>query len=199
MVFFMKKYIILSIFILFFFAGCQNEVGALENELDNPLDMTQVKCGLPALVFSPNHYDVTVGVTFNTDIYLMDSTESDRWYGGVKAVVNYNPNKLELIQVNGGDYSAGSAPLFFANDSTDGRIEIISIFVSSDSSGFNASSNIFLAEIEFLSLSEGTDTLAFERRENDSCMITETACELVDPDDQLIFIQSYGDGVVNAK
>ena len=73
MVFFMKKYIILSIFILFFFAGCQNEVGALENELDNPLDMTQVKCGLPALVFSPNHYDVTVGGTFNTDIYLVDT------------------------------------------------------------------------------------------------------------------------------
>ena len=199
MVFFMKKYIILSIFILFFFAGCQNEVGALENELDNPLDMTQVKCGLPALVFSPNHYDVTVGGTFNTDIYLMDSTESDRWYGGVKAVVNYNPNKLELIQVNGGDYSAGSAPLFFANDSTDGRIEIISIFVSSDSSGINGSNNILLAELEFLSLTEGADSLLFERTANDSCMFMSTSCELVDPDDELVPIRDYGDGVVNAQ
>ena len=179
--------------------GCSNEITDLENELDNPLDAEQLGCGLPALAFSPNQYDVVVDGTFIAEVFLMDSTESEQWYGGVKAVVNYNPEKLELIHINNGDLAEGSAPLFFADDTTVGRIEIISIFVSSDSSGINSSNNILLAELEFLSLAAGADTLLFERTENDSCMIASTSCELVDPNDQLIPIRGYGDGVVNAQ
>ena len=195
----MKNLVFLLSLILLLLIGCENDVGDLNAELDNPLDAAQLECGLPALAFSPNQYDVAVGGSFITDIYLIDSTESEQWYGGVKAVVNYNPNKLELIHINSGDLSDGSVPLFFTDDTTDGRIEIISIFVSSDSSGINSSNNILLAELEFLSLTEGADTLLFERTANDSCMVISTSCELVDPDDELVPIKDYGDGVVNAQ
>lgn len=195
----MKKYPILYSLIMILILGCRNEITDLENELDNPLDAEQLECGLPALAFSPNQYDVVVDGTFIAEVFLMDSTESEQWYGGAKAVVNYNPEKLELINVSIGNLVIGPGPLFFVDDTTAGRIEIISIFVSSDSSGINGSNNILLAELEFRTLIAGLDTLSFERTETDSCMITSTPCELVDPDDYLIPIRGFGDGVVNAQ
>jgi len=56
-----------------------------------------------------------------------------------------------------------------------------------------------LATLQFRSLVEGSDTLKFDRIEDDSCYISSTTCELVDPDDQPILIRGFEDSVVNAN
>ena len=197
----MKRSPFQAILILLFVLGCSNEITDLNAELNNPLDLEQVECGLPALAFAPNIFDInraTNGV-FTAEIFLMDSINSEQVYGGTKAVVSYNPEMLEFLGVNNGELSAGSAPLFFVDDTTTaGRIEIISIFVSGDSTGVSGSNNVLVAGLEFRALMDGISNLSFERVESDTCAIISTTCELVDPNDDPLSIMGFIDGMVNA-
>ena len=180
-------------------SGCTNDLTDLESELNNPLDSDLLKCGLPAFSISPKSSDVTIGTIFSTDIFILEDADSGAYIGGAKAVVTYDPNTLEFVKAINGDVSTGSAPLFFVDDSSKGKVEIVSVFISVDSSGLNAGNNLLLATLQFRSLAEGSDTLKFDRIENDSCYISSTTCELVDPDDQPILIRGFEDSVVNAN
>tara|TARA_S200000501_G_scaffold98676_1_gene92038 strand:- start:52400 stop:52987 length:588 start_codon:yes stop_codon:yes gene_type:complete len=188
-------------FILFFtliLSGCTNDLTDLESELNNPLDSDLLKCGLPAFSISPRSSNVTIGTIFSTDIFILEDPDSSTYIGGAKAVVKYDPIALEFVKAINGDISTGSDPLFFVDDSSKGKVEIISVFISGDSSGLNAGNNLLLATLQFRSLAEGSDTLKFDRTEDDSCNISFTTCELVDPDDQPILIRGFEDSVVNA-
>ena len=190
------KYIL---FLALMLSGCTNDLTDLESELNNPLDSDLLKCGLPAFSISPRISDVSIGTIFSTDIFILEDADSGAYIGGAKAVVTYDPNALEFVKAINGDVSTGPAPLFFVDDSSKGKVEIVSVFISVDSSGLNAGNNLLLATLQFRSLAEGSDTLKFDRIENDSCYISSTTCELVDPDDQPILIRGFEDSVVNAN
>jgi len=195
----MTKYFNISIIIFLSILGCREDIGDLNDELDNSLDSQLVKCGLPALSIYPKITTIAENTTFTTDLFALDDADSGIYFGGAKAVVHYNPEILELTNIIDGDMAIGSSPLFFTNDSVDGRVEIIAVFVNPDSAGIDASKNLRIATLEFKSIGIGSDTLFFDRIENDSCIVESTSCELVDPNDQLVPIRGYEDSIVNVE
>jgi hypothetical protein len=65
-------------------------------------------------------------------------------------------------------------------------VEIVAVYISSDSASVDG--NIKIAELVFTSSSIGSSTLDFLPE-----------CEMLDPDDNLIEIKGFAQGVVNAQ
>ena len=176
----MKK--IYAIFLVFVFLGCENNVTGLDDILDNPLDENEVDYEVPAFVFYPAQFDVSLGASFQAEVYAMGA-ENLR---GVNVVLEYNPNKLALQNVNNGGLATGTNPMFFTDTDTPGQVEIVSVYINPDS--VSVDGNIKIAELIFSTTSIGTSTLDFLPE-----------CEMLDPDDNLIEIKGFGVGVVNAQ
>ena len=173
-----------------------------QGELEVPPEAGHVPidCGFPTLAIMPSQINVdrSVSGNFIADVVIMDDSLSTQIYGGAKAVVNYNPNKLQLIQVINGDFADWTQPLFFVDDTTEGRIEILAAFVGGET-GAVGNQAILVASLEFRALGAMNDTLTFERYSIDSCEVEATTCELLDPDDNMLDITSFFDGVVSAR
>ena len=176
----MKK--IYAIFLIFVFLGCENNVTGLDDILDNPLDPNEVDYEVPAFVFYPAQFDVSLGASFQAEVYAMGA-ENLR---GVNVVLEYNPNKLALQNVNNGALATGTNPMFFTDTDTPGQVEIVAVYISSDSASVDG--NIKIAELVFSTTSIGSSTLDFLPE-----------CEMLDPDDNLIEIKGFAQGVVNAQ
>ena len=91
-----------AIFLILVFLGCDNDVTGLDDILDNPLDENEVDYEVPAFVFYPAQFDVSLGASFQAEVYAMGA-ENLR---GVNVVLEYNPNKLALQNVNNGGLAA---------------------------------------------------------------------------------------------
>ena len=170
------------IFMLLIILGCENDITGLDDILDNPLDENEVDYEVPAFVFYPTQFDVSLSASFQADVYAMGA-ENLR---GVNVVVEYDPNKLALQNVNNGALAAGTNPMFFTDTDTPGQVEIVAVYISSDSASVDG--NIKIAELVFSTTSIGTSTLDFLPE-----------CEMLDPDDNLIEIKGFAQGVVNAQ
>ena len=171
-----------AIFLILVFLGCENDVTGLDDILDNPLDENEVDYEVPAFVFYPAQFDVSLGASFQAEVYAMGA-ENLR---GVNVVVEYDPNKLALQNVNNGGLAAGTNPIFFTDTDTPGQVEIVAVYISSDSASVDG--NIKIAELVFSTTSIGSSTLDFLPE-----------CEMLDPDDNLIEIKGFAQGVVNAQ
>ena len=176
----MKKILITLIALLFL--GCQEDITGLDDVLVNPLDETQVTYETPAFVFYPDQFDVGLGTSFQAEIFAM-GVENLR---GVSVIIQYDQNKLNLLNVNSGTLSPGSNPMFFVDTDTQGLAEIVAVYLSSDSA--SVSGNIKIAEMVFTAKSIGSSTLDFT-----------SDCKMLDPDDNLIEIKGFAQGVVNAQ
>ena len=170
-----------SILFVFFFLSCENDVTGVDDLLDNPLDENQVDYDVPAFVFYPSLFDVSLGQSFQTQIYAM-GVENLR---GVNVLIEYDETKLSLQNLNNGSLADGTNPLFFTDTDTPGRIEISSVYMSADSGSVDGNQKI--AELIFSTISIGSSTIDFM---NES--------EMLDPDDNLIEIKGFAQGVVNA-
>ena len=170
-----------AIFLILVFLGCENDVTGLDDILDNPLDENEVDYEVPAFVFYPAQFDVSLGASFQAEVYAMGA-ENLR---GVNVVVDYNQNKLSLQNVNNGGMASGNNPMFFTDTDTPGQVEIVSVYINPDS--VSVDGNIKIAELIFSTTSIGTSTLDFLPE-----------CEMLDPDDNLIEIKGFAQGVVNA-
>jgi len=192
---FIRALLYITVFSLFLFSCGQRELEVPPLAGHEPVD-----CGFPTLAIMPSQINVdrSINGNFIADIVIMDDSLSTQVYGGAKAVVNYNPNKLQLLQVINGDFADWTQPLFFVDDTTEGRIEILAAFVGGET-GAIGSEDILIASLEFRSLGAMSDTLTFERVNIDSCEVEATTCELLDPDDNMLDITSFFDGVVSAQ
>ncbi len=193
--FFFKRSIHALVFLFVFYSCGQRELEVPPLAGHEPVD-----CGFPTLAIMPSQINVdrSVSGNFIADILIMDDVMSTQVYGGAKAVINYNPNKLQLLQVINGDFADWTQPLFFVDDTTEGRIEILAAFVGGET-GAVGSQAILVASLEFRALGAMNDTLTFERVNIDSCEVEATTCELLDPDDNMLDITSFFDGVVSAQ
>ena len=133
-------------------------------------------------MFYPDQFDVSLGASFQAEVFAMGA-ENLR---GVNVVIQYDQNKLNLLNVNSGTLSPGSNPMFFVDTDTPGQAEIVAVYLSSDSA--SVSGNIKIAEIVFTAKSIGSSTLDFT-----------SDCEMLDSDDNPIEIKGFGGGVVNAQ
>ena len=171
-------------FILFvlLFIGCEDDITGLDDILINPLDETQVDYETPAFVFYPDQFDISLGASFQAEVFAMGA-ENLR---GVNVVIQYDQNKLNLVNVNSGTLSPGSNPMFFVDTDTPGQAEIVAVYLSSDSA--SVSGNIKIVEMVFTAKSIGSSILNFT-----------SECEMLDPDGNLIEIKGFAQGVVNAQ
>ena len=176
----MKK--LFAILFVLLFLGCENDVTGLDDILDNPLDEDQADYEVPAFVFYPAQFDVSLGASFQAEVFAM-GTENLR---GVNVILEYDPSKLSLQNVNNGELATGTNPMFFTNTDTPGQVEIVAVYISSDSASVDG--NIKIAELVFSTSSIGESTLDFLPE-----------CEMLDPDDNLIEIKGFAQGVVNAQ
>lgn len=176
----MKK--IFFILFVLLFLGWENDITGLDDIRTNPLDEGQADYEVPAFVFYPNQFDVSLGASFQTEVFAMGA-ENLR---GVNVLVQYDPSKLSLQNVHNGGMAIGSNPMFFTDTDTPGQVEIIAFYLNSDSASING--NIKIAELVFTTSSIGESTLDFLPE-----------CEMLDPDDNLIEIKGFAQGVVNAQ
>ena len=174
-----------GILLILFVLGCENETTDLDDILTNPLDENQVNYEVPAFVFNPNQYDVDLVNTFSAEVFAMGVEN----LVGANALIQYDPVKLSLVNVKNGDLASGtggSVPMFFFQDSIPGLVEIVAVYLNSDSVG--VSGNIKIAELVFSAASTGESELEFLPE-----------CEMLDPDDNTIEILGFANGVVNAQ
>ena len=145
----------------------------------------RVNYEVPAFVFNPNQYDVDLVNTFSAEVFAMGVEN----LVGANALIQYDPVKLSLVNVKNGDLASGtggSIPMFFFQDSIPGLVEIVAVYLNSDSVG--VSGNIKIAELVFSAVSAGESGLEFLQE-----------CEMLDPDDNPIEIMGYANGVVNVQ
>jgi len=149
---------------------------------DNPLDTSTLET--PSLIFFPNQADVGVGNTVTFQVMVVKAND----LGGAQIEIEYNTTRLLLNTVTIGDYLKDDTdPLFiYDNDSDNGLVSIYTSYLGSDSTESNVAGNI--AYLVFTAITPGESILSFTN-----------TCELADPDDNILQIMSYGEGVVNAQ
>ena len=154
---------------------------------DNPLDEEEAEekgIETPALVFFPDSVSVNVGGTVSIQVFAMGVEN----LGGSYVQVTYDKNKLSLSSVSVGDFFQGGAdPIFlYEDDDGSGTIDIFTSFLGTDSVSVSGTGS--LAFIIFNTTAPGQSSLQYT-----------SECELVDPDDNTIEINGFGEGVINAE
>ena len=154
---------------------------------DNPLDIEEIeKEGIetPALVFFPDSVSVKVGGTVSIQVFALEVEN----LGGSYVQINYDKNKLSLGSVSVGDFFQGVAdPIFLYEDNDgSGTIDIFTSFLGTDSVSVSGTGN--LAYLIFSTTAPGLSSIQYT-----------SECELVDPKDNRIEINGFGEGVVDAR
>ena len=170
---------------MFTFFSCDVEVPT--GVFDNPLDIEEVeKEGLetPALVFFPDYISVNEGETVTIQVFALGVEN----LGGSHIQVSYDKNKLSLSSTTVGDFFQGEAdPVFlYEDDAGSGTIDIFTSFLGTDNVSFKETRN--LAYLIFNTTRPGQSSLRYT-----------SECELVDPDDNAIEINGFGEGVIDAQ
>lgn len=184
---------LINLWLLFFVLACSVPTDINDNSLD-PEEAVLLEFDTPALVCFPALQNIPTGpVTIK--LFAMGVTN----LSGAYVKVKYEKTKLLYNQTIKGDFFSDiQEPIFFyEHNSTDGTITVTTSFLGSDSVAVNGTGS--LVEFQFTATSVGTSTLSIVR---DSTGFTETdssVCELVGPNDELIEILGYTDGVIIAE
>lgn len=165
--------------------ACEVEVPT--ETYDNPLDIEETeKEGIetPALVFFPDSVSVNVGDPVTIQLFALEVEN----LGGLHVQVTYDKNKLSLSSISVGYFFQGEAyPIFlYEDDNGSGTIDIFTSFLGTDSVSVSGTGN--LAFIVFSTTAPGQSSLQYT-----------SECELVDPDDNPIEINGFGEGVIDAR
>lgn len=184
---------LINLWLLLFVLACSVPTDINDNSLD-PEEAVLLEFDTPALVCFPALQNIPTGpVTIK--LFAMGVTN----LSGAYVKVKYEKTKLLYNQTIKGDFFSDiQEPIFFyEHNSTDGTITVTTSFLGSDSVAVNGTGS--LVEFQFTATSVGTSTLSIVR---DSTGFTETdssVCELVGPNDELIEILGYTDGVIIAE
>jgi len=174
---------VLLILPLLFLFSCSKDIPE-EDVFENPLDEEEVTYETPALTFYPLDISISLGSSQSVDVFVLGVEN----LAGSYVKLSYDKSKLSVLSFSVGDFftDAVQAPVFIAeNDAENGIVEINTSFLGSDSVSVSGTGS--LASIVFQSMAGGESSLNFD-----------TACEFVDPDDNVIEIKGFGVGVVNA-
>ena len=154
---------------------------------DNPLDKqekSQEGIEPPALVFSPDSVSVSSGNAVTVNAFIMGA-ENLR---GAHLQIDYDNSLVSFTTVTIGDlFSGGTESFVMAEDDNDNGL--LDVYVSfGGASSLSVSGNGNIANITFSTLAVGKTVLTFT-----------SASELADPDDNVIDIKGYGEGVIDAN
>ena len=176
----LKKIIPMQFALLIFSCGTTDE--GSPNDSSNQDDTGDILYYKPALIFSPDSFDIDVGENFITTVYAM-GPENLR---GIVVIIDYDTSKLKIDYLNDGNFSSGSNSMFFVDTASSGIIEIVSVYINDNSQ--SVSNDISIGQIAFESISPGISEINFNR---DS--------EMANPDGDQIQIRYRGIGFINAK
>ena len=169
---------------IFLFSSCTEELPIEEGVFDNPLDENEVDYETPAITFFPIVNDVVLGSSFIVSVFILAVED----LGGSYIKFSYDKQKLEYLNDGVGAMfdDAGQSPLCIVEvDENAGSITLNTSFLGSDSTYVNGTGS--LVDITFRANSTGTSGLIFDPNS-----------ELVTPNDDIIEIKYFGEGVVNA-
>ena len=175
---------ILLILPLLFLFSCAKDIPE-EDVFDNPLDEDEVIYDTPALTFYPLDISIDLGSSSTVDVFVLGVEN----LAGSYVRISYDKLKLSVLSMTVGEFftDAVQAPVFIAEDDAEnGIVEINTSFLGSDSVSVSGTGS--LASIVFQSMADGESSLNFD-----------DACEFVDPDDSVIEIKGFAQGVVNAQ
>ena len=156
---------------------------AYENPLDEE-EQSQEGIEPPALVFSPDSVSVSSGNAVTVNAFVMGA-ENLR---GAHLQIDYDNSLVSFTTATIGDlFSGGSESIILTEDDSDnGLLDVYISFVGAGSLSVSGNGNI--ANITFSTLTVGKTVLTFT-----------SASELADPDDNVIEIKGYGEGVIDAR
>ena len=153
-------------------------------ELDSCLDVFNYPSILefPAIGFCTEVIDGSVDDDIEVGVYSLDVSG----VAGIHAQIQYDANKVQIIDVYRGDFFERSQKqIFVYDDNGKGTLDIYTFFMSNEKT------------------TEGTGEIALiEVRLNGSGQsefIITSQSELLDPDDIPIPIKGFGKGIINAK
>ena len=172
--------LVLSLLVL----GCvELPTEAYENPLDEE-EQSQEGIEPPALVFSPDSVSVSSGNAVTVNAFVMGA-ENLR---GAHLQIDYDNSLVSFTTATIGDlFSGGSESIILTEDDSDnGLLDVYISFVGAGSLSVSGNGNI--ANITFSTLTVGKTVLTFT-----------SASELADPDDNVIEIKGFGEGVIDAK
>lgn len=174
--------ILVFIPILWIFLSCEVPTETYDNPLDEEASQEE-GIETPALVFFPDEINVLSGGTFTVSVYALNVQE----VAGAYININYDRNKLLLMQVNPGTFFSDlQDPIYFTQTENTGKIELYTVFLGADSTSVSGTGSFM--SIVFSASTSGTSTITYN-----------TNCELVDADDVTIEIKGFGEGVVIAN
>ena len=172
---------ILLIGLILILAGCPE---IPEEDYDNPIDPGATLIDTPALIIFPGLVTVNLGFSVTVEVFAKGVNN----LSGAYIELNYDKDKLSLLSMGEGDFFQGAEEtiFFIEDDPTTGTIEINTSYLGSDSTNVTGTGSLA--------------SLVFTTTVGGQSLITYTAnCELLDPDDNLIVIEGYGAGVINAE
>jgi len=178
---------IYSILILFFFASCMNDVPdpGVDHVFDNPLDEEEVEYAFPALTFFPINIAVSSGESFDIEIFSMGFEN----LAGANIRVEYDKNRLEISSIIPGTIfeDINQEPIFFTEQNqANGWATITSSYLGGQTTSVGQEGSV--AQLTFTSIVSGQSTLTFGLE-----------CEMVNPDDETIQINGFGEAVITAN
>jgi len=176
-----------SLLMLLFFLSCMNEIPdpETENIFNNPLDEEEVEYAFPALTFFPIDITISPGESFDVEIFAMGFEQ----LAGSNIRIEFDKNRLQVASIIPGTLfeDTNQEPIFLTEQNqNNGWATIISSFLGSQTTSVNEEGS--LAQITFTSLVSGHSTLTFGLE-----------CEMVNPDDESIQINGFGEAVVTAN
>ena len=168
--------------VMFLFFSCGRDSSGPNDPLEADNNTDGLLYNKPALIFSPDTFEIQVDNYITTTVYAM-GPENLR---GVSVIIEYDTTKLIFFNIENGQFSSETNSMFFVDNDSPGIIEIISVYISDDATSI--SEDISIAKIVFKSVSQGESHLKFNRE-----------CEMVDPDGNEILIRHRGTGVIYAE
>ena len=153
--------------------------------MDNWIDVPLQELEPPAVFFNPHEINVSVGETFAIDLYVLQVDN----VAGAHLRVQYAPEDLQLLDVEGGElFIDGYRPLFFW-DSTDVYLDVYSLYLATDEYTYSSgTASIATAYFRARDPSGGSDMIYLRPQ-----------TRLVTPDNQPITIKSYGKAKINVN
>ena len=158
------------------FVSCE----ILEPVYDNTLDLDNNSP--PGILFTPETSSTTLGGSAAITLNVLEVEN----IAGVRARIQYDNAKLAVSTISAGSFfNASDPPVFVYDDNGSGTLDIYSFYMGSDK------------------IKSGTGDIALivfnTKLPGDGNIDITSESELLDENGQLIPIQSFGSGVINAQ